>query len=70
MLTERGSSDNTNADAETRAHWIRLARKLKLSIRCVHLSGDAKLCEHNNAVRALNGPLVRAVPNPEEERAV
>ena len=51
--------DNTNADKDTRAHWVKLAQRLNIPIRCAHLLGDAKLCEHNDAVRALNGPLVR-----------
>ncbi|KAK8158675.1 polynucleotide kinase 3 phosphatase-domain-containing protein [Phyllosticta citrichinensis] len=46
--------DNTNADAETRAHWVKLAQKHKVPIRCVLLTAPAKLCEHNDAVRALS----------------
>ncbi|KAF1849978.1 PNK3P-domain-containing protein [Cucurbitaria berberidis CBS 394.84] len=49
--------DNTNADLETRAVWIALARKLSIPIRCVLFTASAKLCEHNDTVRALNiGP--------------
>ncbi|KAL1383230.1 polynucleotide kinase 3 phosphatase-domain-containing protein [Phyllosticta capitalensis] len=46
--------DNTNADAETRAHWVKLAQKHKVPIRCVLFTAPAKLCEHNDAVRALS----------------
>lgn len=52
--------DNTNADIETRAAWISLARKLKAPIRLVWFTACAKLCEHNDTVRALTGDLVRA----------
>ncbi|CAN9255151.1 unnamed protein product [Alternaria alternata] len=49
--------DNTNADPETRAVWITLAQKLKVSIRCVLFTATPKLCEHNDTFRALNiGP--------------
>ncbi|KAH8730048.1 polynucleotide kinase 3 phosphatase-domain-containing protein [Phaeosphaeriaceae sp. PMI808] len=49
--------DNTNADPETRAVWVNLARKLNVPIRCVLFTAPAQLCEHNDTVRALNpGP--------------
>lgn len=59
---ENGESvvvDNTNADIETRAAWIGLAKKLNVPVRLVHFTAPAKLCEHNDTVRALNGDLVR-----------
>ncbi|KAF2161595.1 hypothetical protein M409DRAFT_58988 [Zasmidium cellare ATCC 36951] len=46
--------DNTNADMETRAAWVQLAAKLKVPIRLVHFTASAKLCEHNDTVRALS----------------
>lgn len=46
--------DNTNADTETRAVWVRLAAKLHVPIRLVHFTAPAKLCEHNDTVRALS----------------
>lgn len=52
--------DNTNADIETRAAWIALARTMKLPVRLVHFTASSKLCEHNDTVRALNGTLVRS----------
>ncbi|KAF2002643.1 PNK3P-domain-containing protein [Amniculicola lignicola CBS 123094] len=59
-LVEEGTSvvvDNTNADPETRSSWTDLAKKLNVPIRCVLFTASAKLCEHNDAVRALNlGP--------------
>nr|POE85563.1 bifunctional polynucleotide phosphatase/kinase [Quercus suber] len=41
--------DNTNADIETRAAWVALARKFNLPIRLVHFTTPAKLSEHNDA---------------------
>lgn len=64
QLIEGGTSvvvDNTNADIETRADWIGLAKKLSIPIRLVHFTASAKLCEHNDTVRALNGDLVRGL---------
>ncbi|KAK2808825.1 hypothetical protein FQN50_004301 [Emmonsiellopsis sp. PD_5] len=49
--------DNTNADPETRAHWINLAKSHKVPIRCIYLSTPAKICKHNNAVRAANSKI-------------
>lgn len=46
--------DNTNADLETRAVWINLARKLDITIRCILFTASAKVCEHNDTFRALN----------------
>jgi predicted kinase len=51
--------DNTNADPETRAVWVKLAQKLNVPLRCVLFTASARLCEHNDTVRALNpGPEV------------
>ncbi|PHH71090.1 hypothetical protein CDD82_6757 [Ophiocordyceps australis] len=52
--------DNTNADVETRALWVGLAKKNKVPIRCLWFKTPLHLCEHNDAVRALNKTL-----NPE-----
>ncbi|WPH01075.1 putative HAD-superfamily hydrolase,subfamily IIIA, polynucleotide kinase 3 phosphatase [Acrodontium crateriforme] len=63
-LLEEGRSvvvDNTNADVETRALWIGLAKKFNVPIRLIHFTCSAKLCEHNDTVRALGGELM----NPE-----
>ncbi|KZF25768.1 putative DNA 3'-phosphatase Tpp1 [Xylona heveae TC161] len=54
--------DNTNADVETRAHWIKLAKAKNVPIRCVYFTASARLCEHNDIVRSLNGELM----NPEK----
>ncbi|KAI9714453.1 MAG: hypothetical protein M1820_000414 [Bogoriella megaspora] len=56
--------DNTNADVDTRAEWIKLSRRMDVPIRCVHFTANAKLCEHNDVVRALNGSLM----NPENRQ--
>lgn len=56
--------DNTNADQETRAHWIALAKRVKLPIRCVVFTASSDLCQHNNTVRGLNaGPDVSGYLN-------
>ncbi|KAF5663742.1 bifunctional polynucleotide phosphatase kinase [Fusarium heterosporum] len=52
--------DNTNADPETRTVWVEFAKKYGISIRCVWFKTPLQVCEHNNAVRALNASL-----NPE-----
>lgn len=54
----RATPDNTNADPDTRAQWIKLARLHDVPIRCVLLTSDARLCEHNDAVRGLGGTIV------------
>jgi predicted kinase len=51
--------DNTNASVEARKHWIDLAQELSIPIRCIRFTASARLCEHNDAVRALNPNLVR-----------
>ena len=53
--------DNTNADVDTRAHWVRLGHDFKIPVRCVHFTATTRLCEHNDCVRALNSDLM----NPE-----
>lgn len=44
--------DNTNRDREARAHWVKIAKEFKIPIRCVLFTASAKLCEHNDSVRA------------------
>ncbi|OCF78678.1 DNA 3'-phosphatase [Kwoniella mangroviensis CBS 8886] len=48
--------DNTNRNRETRAHWIRLAMKLKIPIRLFHFLCPLELAKHNNVYRACYGP--------------
>ncbi|TVY50050.1 Bifunctional polynucleotide phosphatase/kinase [Lachnellula occidentalis] len=55
--------DNTNADIEVRSKWIDLATKHSIPIRCVLFTAAAQICEHNDAVRALNSTM-----NPEERQ--
>ena len=62
--------DNTNADIETRAAWIALAKRLKVPIRLVHFTAPAKLCEHNDVVRALTGNLVSTVNTCKGDRTL
>lgn len=52
--------DNTNADPNTRAEWVRVAKEFNVPIRCVYFTSSPELCKHNNAVRAANRSL-----NPE-----
>ncbi len=64
-LLDEGKSvavDNTNADPDTRAVWINLTNTYKLPIRCHYFTAPAKLCEHNDTVRAL----AKGKFNPEE----
>ena len=46
--------DNTNADEETRAVWVQLARKFAVPIRCIHFTASTQLCQHNDTIRALS----------------
>jgi bifunctional polynucleotide phosphatase/kinase len=46
--------DNTNADEQTRKHWINLAQSLNVPIRCVLFTASASLAQHNDIVRGLN----------------
>jgi len=55
QLTAASLTDNTNADPDTRAYWIKLAGKFGIPVRCILFTANAKLCEHNDTVRALNG---------------
>ncbi|CBX91860.1 hypothetical protein LEMA_P045660.1 [Plenodomus lingam JN3] len=67
-LLEQGTSvvvDNTNADPETRAIWINLARKLKIPIRCVLFTAPVQVCQHNDAFRASN---IGQETNPEKRK--
>ncbi|KAL3472793.1 polynucleotide kinase 3 phosphatase-domain-containing protein [Aspergillus californicus] len=57
--------DNTNADPETRAQWIAVAKEFGVPIRCVYFSAPPALCKHNNAVRAANKSL-----NPESRQSL
>lgn len=45
--------------------WINLANKSKVPIRCVWFKTPLHLCEHNDAVRALNQSL-----NPESRQSL
>ncbi|KAK7425094.1 DNA kinase/phosphatase Pnk1 [Neonectria punicea] len=57
--------DNTNADPSTRSLWIEEAKKFGIPIRCVWFSTPLPLCEHNDAVRALNASM-----NPESRQSL
>ena len=57
------SADNTNPDPDTRVQWVQLARKNKAPIRCVWFKTPMDVCEHNNAVRALNESVREECPS-------
>ncbi|KAH9857756.1 PNK3P-domain-containing protein [Lenzites betulinus] len=56
--------DNTNRDQATRKHYVALAKKHKVPIRCVYFADPLELAWHNNLYRAFNLPpaLVAAEP--------
>ncbi|KAJ9656194.1 DNA kinase/phosphatase Pnk1 [Neophaeococcomyces mojaviensis] len=63
QLLGAGSSvvvDNTNRDREARKYWVDVARDTKVPIRCIYFNASARLCEHNDVVRAHNSSV-----NPE-----
>jgi predicted kinase len=47
--------DNTNPDREVRKHWIDLAKKFDVPIRCALFTASMELGRHNDHVRALAG---------------
>lgn len=47
--------DSTNPDREVRKHWIDLAKKLDVPIRCALFTASKELGRHNDHVRALAG---------------
>lgn len=57
--------DNTNPDLDGRKDWIELARKHAVPIRCIWFKTPRGLCEHNDAMRAMNTPF-----NPEARSAL
>lgn len=56
-------TDNTNADIDTRAHWVKVAKEFNVPIRCVRFTASTRLAEHNDAVRALNPDTVCTIPS-------
>lgn len=54
LKTDLKIKDNTNADPDTRAVWVQLAQTFGVPIRCLHFAAPAKLCQHNDTVRALS----------------
>ena len=61
-------TDNTNADVETRSHWIALGKRFNIPVRCVYFKTNPGLCAHNDAVRAFSGTTVRLWPFPPDIR--
>lgn len=53
-LTDMKMIDNTNADKQTRLHWINLAKEFNIPIRLIRFTASSRLAEHNDTVRALN----------------
>ncbi|KAI5900063.1 PNK3P-domain-containing protein [Schizophyllum commune H4-8] len=56
--------DNTNRNAATRAHYIELAKKAKIPLRCFWFTGSKELAWHNNLYRAYNLPPSVAAKEP------
>ncbi|KAJ8585213.1 PNK3P-domain-containing protein [Rhizopogon salebrosus TDB-379] len=48
--------DNTNRDVATRKHYLDLAKKLKIPVRCFVFTGSIDLAWHNNLYRAYVHP--------------
>ncbi|CAL1703869.1 unnamed protein product [Somion occarium] len=48
--------DNTNRDAVTRKHYVDIAKRHKIHIRCILFDGSIELAWHNNLYRAFNMP--------------
>jgi len=46
--------DNTNRDTATRKHYVDMAKKLDVPIRCFLFNGTLELAWHNNLYRAFN----------------
>ncbi|OBZ75300.1 Bifunctional polynucleotide phosphatase/kinase [Grifola frondosa] len=59
--------DNTNRNADTRKHYIALAQKLGVPIRCILFEGSIDLAWHNNLYRAFNLPPALAAVEPKRE---
>lgn len=55
--------DATNPGIDTRKHWIELAKKSAIPIRCVYLTAPLHICQHNDAVRAFGGDIVCIGPS-------
>ncbi|ORX93117.1 PNK3P-domain-containing protein, partial [Basidiobolus meristosporus CBS 931.73] len=47
--------DNTNPDKATRAHYIKIAQRYNIPIRCFRFLANEALAMHNNMFRALGG---------------
>ncbi|KAH9901687.1 PNK3P-domain-containing protein [Cubamyces lactineus] len=56
--------DNTNRDKATRKHYVTLAKKHEVSIRCIYFTGSVELAWHNNLYRAFNLPPALAAAEP------
>ncbi|ETW85637.1 hypothetical protein HETIRDRAFT_470728 [Heterobasidion irregulare TC 32-1] len=59
--------DNTNRDVQTRRHYIELARKSDVRIRCFYFRGSVELAWHNNLYRAFNLPASIALHEPHRD---
>ncbi|GBE82578.1 Bifunctional polynucleotide phosphatase/kinase [Sparassis crispa] len=59
--------DNTNRDAQTRKHFVNLAQKSDVPIRCVVFNGSIELAWHNNLYRAYNLPPSLVEKNPKRD---
>lgn len=52
--------DNTNRDIATRKHYLDLAKKLQIHVRCIEFVGSMDLAWHNNLYRAYVHPSIES----------
>jgi len=52
--------DNTNRDIPTRKHYLDLAKKLQIPVRCIEFVGSMDLAWHNNLYRAYVHPSIES----------
>lgn len=63
VALEAGTScivDNTNRDIATRRHYLDLAKKLQIPVRCIEFIGSMDLAWHNNLYRAYVHPSIES----------
>ncbi|KAG8770396.1 hypothetical protein FRC12_004293 [Ceratobasidium sp. 428] len=59
VLSEGGKCvvDNTNRDKNARGEFLAIAKKLKISARCIYFDQEIELAWHNNIYRACHAPV-------------
>ncbi|KAI0822674.1 PNK3P-domain-containing protein [Trametes gibbosa] len=59
--------DNTNRDQATRKYYVTLAKKHKVSVRCIYFADSLELAWHNNLYRAFNLPPALVASEPKRD---